>query len=429
MKKTLRWGLALTALAIIGVTNAQASDPIAAWNQISESAVKASGHPPPVAALDFAIVQLAIYDAVESIDGRYEPYYTRIPGATGSLSAAAAKAGHDTLVGLFPAQTAAVDVAYADFLAANGVDPLDPGTAVGAQTAANILALRANDGRFPLSPPPFLGSTTIGQWRPTLSLLPGPPPSLAPGLTPWVATVRPFTMQSDSQFRVDPPADLTSQLWADNYNETKALGSLTSATRTAEQTEIGYFWADSGPVLWQNALRYISQNYVNDTGDSARMYALAEAAMADAQIACWDSKYFYNFWRPITAIRLGDQDGNPATTVDPEWQPLINTPNFPEYPSGHADISGAVSRMLRLFFGTDEVTFQMTTTNALAPQKTRTFTRFSQAEQEVIDARVYVGIHYRNSDRVAGVQGRHVANWVFRHTLRPVEKPRDERED
>ena len=429
MKKTLRWGLALTALATIGVTNAQASDPIAAWNQISENAVKTSGHPPPVAALDFAIVQLAIYDAVESIDGRYEPYYTRIPGATGSLSAAAAKAGHDTLVGLFPAQTSALNMAYADFLAANGVDPLDPGTAVGAQTAANLLALRMNDGRFPLNPPPFFGSTTIGQWRPTPSLLPGPPPSLAPGLTPWVATVRPFTMQSDSQFRVDPPPELTSQLWADNYNETKALGSLTSATRTAEQTEIGYFWADSGPVLWQNALRYISQNYVNDTGDSARMYALAEAAMADAQIACWDSKYFYNFWRPITAIRLGDQDGNPATRVDPEWQPLINTPNFPEYPSGHADISGAVSHMLRLFFGTDEVTFQMTTTNALAPQKTRTFTRFSQAEQEVIDARVYVGIHYRNSDRVAGAQGRHVANWVFRHSLRPVERPRDERED
>lgn len=426
MKKTLRGGFALAVLAGIAVTNVQAADPIAAWNQISENAVKTAGHPPPVAALDFAIVHLAIYDAVESIDGRYEPYYTRIPGAKGSLSAAAAQAGHDILVGLFPAQTAALGVAYADFLAANGVDPLDPGTAVGALAAANLLQLRANDGRFPLNPPPFLGSTAIGQWRPTPSLVPGPPPNLAPGLTPWVATVRPFTMQSDSQFRVDPPPALTSQLWADNYNETKALGSLTSAMRSAEQTEIGYFWADSGPVLWQNALRYISRNYVNDTGDSARMYALAETAMADAQIACWDSKYFYNFWRPITAIRLGDQDGNPATAVDPAWQPLINTPNFPEYPSGHAGISGAVSHMLRLFFGTDEANFQMTTTNALAPQKTRTFTRFSQAEQEVIDARVYVGIHYRNSDRVAGEQGRQVANWVFRHTLRPIEKPGDE---
>ena len=422
MKKTLRWGLALTVLATF-VTNALAADPIAAWNQISEQAVKTAGHPPPVAALDFAIVQLAVYDAVESIDGRYEPYYTRVPGAAGSMSAAAAKAAHDTLVGLFPAQGGALDVAYANFLAANGIDPLDPGTAVGAQVAANMLALRANDGRFPPSPPPFLGSSAIGQWRPTPSLLPGPPPTMAPGLTPWVATVKPFTMQSDSQFRVDPPPALTSQLWATDYNETRTVGSLTSATRTAEQTEIGYFWADSGPVLWQNALRNISGQYLSDTGETARMYALVETAMADAQIACWDSKYFYNFWRPITAIRLGNQDGNPATTVDPNWQPLINTPNFPEYPSGHADISGAITHMLRLFFGTDDLAFQMTSTVALAPQKTRSFTSFSQAEQEVIDARVYVGIHYRNSDTTAEAQGRTVANWVFRHTLRPLDGP------
>ena len=429
MKTILRWGLALTVLAIILVTNAQAGDPIVAWNQISENAVKAGKHPLPITSVEFAIVQLAIYDAVESIDRRYEPYYTRVPGATGSPSAAAAKAGHDTLVGLFPAQSAALDAAYADFLATNGVDPLDPGTAVGAQAAANILALRANDGRFPLNPTPFLGSTAIGQWRPTPSLLPGPPPTLAPGLTPWLASVRPFTMHSGSQFRVDPPPEMTSQLWADDYNETKTVGSLTSTTRTGEQTEIGYFWADSGPLLWQNALRYISGTYLHDTGDSARMFALAEAALADAQIACWDSKYFYNFWRPITAIRLGDHDGNPATVVDPGWQPLINTPNFPEYPSGHADVSGAVSHMLRLFFGSDELTFQMTTTNALAPQKTRTFTRFSQAEQEVINARVYVGIHYRNSDTSARAQGVRVANWVFKHSLRPVDEPGDDPEE
>jgi hypothetical protein len=429
MKKILRWGSALTLLGMILTTNAQAGDPIAAWNQISENAVKAGKHPLPVTSVEFAMVQLAIYDAVESIDGRYEPYYTRVPGATGSLSAAAAKAGHDTLVGLFPAQSAALDAAYTDFLATNGVDSLDPGTAVGAQAAANILALRANDGRFPLNPSPFLGSTAIGQWRPTPSLLPGPPPTLAPGLTPWLASVRPFTMHSGSQFRVDPPPDLTSQLWADDYNETKTVGSLTSTTRTVEQTEIGYFWADSGPLLWQNALRYISGTYLHDTGDSARMFALAEVALADAQIACWDSKYFYNFWRPITAIRLGDQDGNPATVLDPGWQPLINTPNFPEYPSGHADVSGAVSHMLRLFFGSDELTFQMTTTNALAPQKTRTFTRFSQAEQEVINARVYVGIHYRNSDTTARAQGVRVANWVFKHFLRPVDEPGDDSEE
>ena len=426
MMKPLRWGLALTVLPLILVSNAQAADPIAAWNQITETAVNTGKHPLPVTSVEYAIVQLAIYDAVESIDGRYEPYYTRVPGATGSLSAAAAKAGHDALVGLFPAQGPALDMAYTDFMSTNGLDPLDPGTAVGAQAAANILMLRATDGRFPVNPPPFLGSTAIGQWRPTPSLLPGPPPTLAPGLTPWLASVRPFAMHSGSQFRVDPPPELTSDVWARDYNETKTVGSLTSSTRTAEQTEIGYFWADSGPLLWQNALRYISNTYLHDIGESARMFALAETALGDAQIACWDSKYFYNFWRPVTAIRLGDQDGNPATVVDPAWQPLINTPNFPEYPSGHADVSGAVSHMLQLFFGRDELTFQMTSTNALAPQKTRTYTRFSQAEQDVVDARVYVGIHYRNSDNTARAQGRTVANWVFRHYMRPVDESGDD---
>jgi hypothetical protein len=426
MNWIIRCGLASTVLATVLMTNARAEDPVAAWNQISENAVKLAGHPPPVAALDFAIVHLAIYDAVESIDRRYEPYYTLAPNATGSLSAAAAKAGHDVLVGLFPKQAPTLDQEYATYLAANGVDPSDPGTAVGAQAAANILALRSNDGRFPPNQPPFLGNTAIGEWRPTPSLLPGPPPSSAPGLTPWVADVRPFTIKSNTQFRLEPPPDLASKEWARDYIEVKSVGSLFSTTRTAEQTDIGYFWADSGPVLWQNALRNISGNYLNDIGDSARMYALAEAALADAQIACWDSKYFYTFWRPITAIRLGDQDGNRATEVDPDWQPLINTPNFPEYPSGHAAISGAISHVLRLFFHSDVLSFQMTTTNTMALQKTRTFTRLSQAEQEVVDARVYVGIHYRNSDTAARAQGRRVSNWVFKHYFRPVRRHADD---
>ncbi len=419
MKKTILCGLTVLMLATAFAARAKADDPIAAWNEIAEKAVKTAGAPPPVAALDFAIVHLAIYDAVESIDRRYEPYHILVVDANGSMSAAAAKAGHDVLVGLF-GPTPAIDTAYTNYLTTNGINPLDPGVTVGAQAAASILALRSNDGRFPLNPPPFLGSTAIGQWRPTPSLLPGPPPSFAPGLTPWVASVTPFTMKSNSQLRVDPPPSLTSDLWADNYNEVMAIGSLISTTRTAEQTEIGYFWADSGPVLWQNALRYISLNYLDDIGDSARMFALAETSMADAQIACWDSKYFYNSWRPITAIRLGDQDGNPETAVDPNWQPLINTPNFPEYPSGHASISGAISHVLRLFFHANELNFQMTTTNANAPQKTRTFTRFSQAEDEVVDARVYVGIHYRHSDLAARTQGLRVANWVFKNYFRPI---------
>jgi hypothetical protein len=422
MKKIIQCVFALTVFATGFVPTAKANDPIADWNAIAETAVKTAKHAPPVAALDFAIVHLAIYDAVESIDRRYEPYHAFVPGATGSLSAAAAKAGHDVLLGLFPAQGAALDADYANFLATNGIDPFDPGIAVGAQAALAILALRSNDGRFPLNPPPFLGDTAIGQWRPTPSLLPGAPPSFAPGLTPWVANVTPFTMNSNSQFRVDPPPDLSSDVWTADYNEVMTVGSLASTIRTPEQTDIGYFWADSGPVLWQNALRYISRNFLNDAGDSARMYALAEASLADTQIACWDTKYFYNFWRPITAIRAGG--GDPALVADPAWQPLINTPNFPEYTSGHASTSGAISHVLRLFFGADELNFQMTTTNPNALQKTRTFTRFSQAEEEVVNARVYVGIHYRNSDTTARAQGLRVANWVFKNYFRPIGDPR-----
>ena len=426
MKKIILCGLVVVGLATAFAMNAKAGDPIADWNAIIEKAVRTAGAPPPVAALDFAIVHLAIYDAVESIDRRYEPYHALVPGASGSLSAAAAKAGHDVLAKLFPTQGPTLDTEYTNYLTANGIDPFDPGVAVGALAAADILALRSNDGRFPPNPPPFLGSTAIGQWRPTPSLLPGPPPSFAPGLTPWVAKVTPFAMNSDSQFRVDPPPDLASDTWAEDYTEVKSLGELDSTTRTADQTEIGYFWADSGPLLWQNALRFISRNYLDSVGDAARMFALADTALADAQIACWDSKYFYNFWRPITAIRLGAEIANPGTDPNPDadWQPLINTPNFPEYPSGHNSVSGAVSHMLGLFFGTDEVSFQMTTTNSNALQKTRFYTRFSQAEDEVIVARIYVGIHYRTSDRVARAQGIQVADWVFKNFFRPIGDPR-----
>jgi hypothetical protein len=424
MKKIIQCGLAVILLASSLATKATAGDVIADCNAIAEKEIKAANHPLPVTSVEFAMVHLAIYDAVESIDQRYEPYHALVPNATGSMSAAAAKAGHDVLIGLFPAQVASIDADYADPLTTCRIHPGDLGTTVGGQAAADILLLRGNDGRFPLNPPPFVGDNAIGQWRPTPSLLPGPPPSLAPGLVPWMAKVTPFTMKTNSQFRADPPPDLASDTWAADFNEVKAVGSLTRTTRTPEQTDIGYFWADSGPLLWQNALRYISRTYVSDLGESARMFVLADVALADAQIACWESKYFYNFWRPITAIQLGDQDGNPATDGDPNWQPLINTPNFPEYPSGHASISGAASHVLRLFFGRDELNFQITTTNPNALQKTRYFTRFSNAEDEVVNARVYVGIHFRNSDRSARAQGLRVANWVFKNYFRPIGDPR-----
>jgi PAP2 superfamily len=426
IKNTLVDGFALALIANSFVAIANAQDTIADWNAIAETVVKTAGHAPPVAALDFAIVHLAIYDAVQSVEHGHHPYHAVTHHQSGSAKAAAAKAGHDILVGLFPSQSDSLDTNYTNYLAENGIDPFDPATEAGARAASNVLTLRANDGRFPPNPPPFLGSDTVGQWRPTASLLPGAPPSFAPGLTPWVANVTPFTMKSTSQFRVGPPPSLASQVWLRDYDEIKDIGSLFSSTRTPDQTEIGYFWADSGPVMWQSALRDISRSYLHDIGTTARMYALADTALADAQIACWDSKYFYNFWRPITAIRLGDQDGNTGTDADPDWQPLINTPNFPEYPSGHSTTSAAIAHVLRLFFGRDQLKFHMTTTNPHAQQKTHTFTRFSQAEEDVVNARVYVGIHYRNTDNVSRIQGHKVADWTFEHFCRPFGEPRCE---
>jgi hypothetical protein len=213
---------------------------------------------------------------------------------------------------------------------------------------------------------------------------------------------------------------LSSPRYREDYNEIKAIGALNSPTRTADQTDIGYFWAANTGVLWNRAIQGVVMASEATLVDNARLLALVNLAGADSAIACWDTKYTYVFWRPVTAIQEGEHDGNPETVGDPNWQPLINTPNFPEYTSGHVAYSSAVAQMLKLFFKTDKVTFTVTALNPLAVQKTRTYTRLSEAVEETIDARVYVGIHFRTSDEVARKQGRHVAQWGFGHFLRPL---------
>jgi hypothetical protein len=255
---------------------------------------------------------------------------------------------------------------------------------------------------------------------PTPSYLSGPPPTLAPGAIPWLATVTPFTLRSPSQFRAAPPNKLSSKRYAEEYNEVKALGALQNSTRTAEQTDLAYFYADNGVLT--RALHTIAEAHITNLGDSARLFALAHLAVADAIITCWDSKYFYVFWRPVTAIHQGDNDGNARTQSDPTWQPLINTPNYPEHSSGANSIAGAVTRTLRLFFGADNLSFTATSTYPLAVQKSRTYSRFSHAAEDVVNARIYLGIHFRTADEDARRQGRQVAKWVFKRFLRPVNK-------
>jgi hypothetical protein len=397
------------------------ADAVTDWNAIAIQAIAGSpSHPGATAVLDSAMVQAAVYDAVEAINGRFRPYHVHIPGATGSPAAAVAKATHDVLVSRFPLLTGSLDKTYHDYLATHGLSESDPGVAVGQKAAAGIIALRANDGSFPLNPAPFTGGTDPGVWRPTPSYLPGPPPSNSPALAPWLATVTPFTLTSPSQFRAVPPPSLKSKRYAIAFNEVKAMGAASNSARTPAQTDLGLFWFASYQVLWNQVLRDIATAHVHNIDDSARLFALANLAMADAIITAWDTKFHYVFWRPVTAIHDADNDGNRETDSDANWQPLINTPNYPDYTSGANNISGAATRALALFFGTDEMTFSATTTNPAALQQVRTFNRFSDAAAEVVNARIYEGIHFRFADVQARKQGRHVAQWVFSHFLRSV---------
>jgi hypothetical protein len=416
------------------------ADAVTDWNAIAIQIIvntpspATPSHPGATSFLDSAIVQAAVYDAVESITGRFRPYAIHVPGASGSTAAAVAKAAHDVLVNRFPSQTVFLDTTYHAYLTAHGLAETDAGVAVGRAAAAGIIALRANDGSFPncspMPPPPlcrFVGSTDIGVWRPTPSFLPGPPPSNSPMLAPWLSVVTPFTLTSNSQFRAVPPPSLTSKRYAAAYNEVKSLGARFNSGRTAEQTEIGLFWYSNYLVLWYHALRDIADAHVHNIDDSARLFALTSLAMGDAVLTAWDTKYHYasnhsTSWRPITAIRNGDSDGNPETVADPNWEPLQNNPNYPEYSSGANNVTGAVTRMLALFFGTDEMTFTVTTTNhPPAIHTTRTYNRFSDAAADVLNARIYAGIHFRYADVQGRKQGRHVAQWVFGHFLRSVD--------
>jgi hypothetical protein len=324
-----------------------------------------------------------------------------------------------------------LDATYHAYLAAHSLSESDAGVAVGAQAAAGIIALRASDGSFPLNPPPFTGSDQIGVWRPTPSYLPGPPPTLSPALAPWLANVTPFTLTSPSQYRPGPPPPLDSNRYAAAFNEIKAFGARVNSSRSLDQTNLAMFWNSNFLVLWNAALRDIIAPHVPDIQDSARLLAIASLAMADAGITAWDTKFHYVFWRPVTAVQEADNDGNPDTVGDPNWQPFINTPNYPEYTSGANNVTGAVTRILALFFGTDEPawTFTVTTTNAAAPQQTRIYNRFSDAAADVVNVRVYQGIHFRFADVIARKQGRHVAQWAFAHFLRPLDDDHDDGED
>jgi hypothetical protein len=411
---------------VMSRSTSTATDAATDWNAIAVQALATAGsaRPGQIVFLDLAIVQAAVHDAVQAIDRRYRPYHVMLlRGASGSPEAAAAKAAHDVLVSILPGQAAALDTTYHDYLTTHGLAEDDPGVSIGALAAAGILALRATDGRVPNPlPPPFIGGTDPGVWRPTPSNPPeGPPPSFAPMALSWLGAVPPFTLKSGDQFRADAPPPLSSKRYAKDYNEVKALGARFNSARTPKQDQLASFYAGNNFILWNRILRDIAAAHTDNIGDNARLLALGTLAVADSFIASWNDKLHYVFWRPITAIQEGDNDGNPRTTGDPNWQPLFNTPNYPEYTSGANDVVGALARVLQLFFRTDRMTFTVFSQHPLAVPNTLTYHRFSDWASDSVDVRIYQGIHFRFGDEAGLEQGRQVAEWAFRHFLEPID--------
>jgi hypothetical protein len=335
-----------------------------------------------------------------------------VPATDGSesKSAAAAAAAHDVLVSLFPTQAATLDAQLAASLAGIPAGASKTaGIAIGQSAAATMIAARVNDGRF--GPSVAVPGSAPGQWRPT-------PPAFAIDPASWVANVKPFLLPRGDMFRSDGPNALTSAAYAADFNEVKSLGSATSTTRTADQTDAALWWQDNGPALWNRILRNLAVSQGLDIAAAARMFGMADLAGADGAISCWNDKYYWNFWRPITAIREADTDGNPATVADPTWTPLIATPAFPDHPSGHSCLSGAIVKTLQAFFGTDKIAFSAFSNNS---QTTRSFARLSLALKEVLDARVWAGIHFRTADMQGAVIGKKVAHYLVKNYFAPVD--------
>ncbi len=404
-----------------------------------------------------AIVHIAVFDAVNAIAGGYQSYTRLSPAhADTSMKAAIAQAAHDTLVALFPSQAQSFDEQLTEDLShiPHG-HPKANGIGLGRRAAAAILALRADDGSQHAEPRvgvDYLTSDEPGRWRQDpISQIP-----LALGAR-W-GEVRPFVLMSAEQYRVPPPPALESPEYAAAFDEVKRLGGdgvVTPTERTAEQTEIGIYWAYDGtpslcapPRLYNQIAVQIADQMGSDVVELARLLALVNVAMADAAIAVWESKYTYDFWRPVTGIREADEgagptgagDGNPATGGDPTFTPLgapasnLNGPNFtppfPAYPSGHAGFGGAVFQMLRRFYRTDDIAFTFVSDEFngetqdnegnVRPLIPRSFSSLSQAEEENGQSRIYLGIHWA-FDKTEGIaQGRRVANTVFRNALRPL---------
>ena len=408
-----------TAAALVGAAItvcaprcASAQNIVVDWNAIAITAAGAAGQNSLMQERSFAVTSVAVSDAVNAISRKYTRFGSGpTPPAGASTTAAAVGAAHRALTQLLPSQTQFLDTMLAQSFAKFGVSAGDPGFAFGEAVADQSVGLRAADGaaqaQYPYTAP---NAGAPGVWIPT-------PPAFAAALLPGWGAVQPWVLGSAAQFRPDEGPDLTSRRYGRDLNEVKEIGALNSATRTAEQTNIAKFWVASAALIWNPILRQLALGLGLDESEAARAFALMNVAGADARIACWDAKYAFNFWRPVTAIQRADEDGNPATDAEPGWTPFIATPNFPEYVSGHTTVSGAMATVLRLLFD-DDPGIPFTATSPTNPGFERHWATFSEGVREVIDARVYSGIHFRSSDEHGAKVGRQVARFTARHAFK-----------
>jgi hypothetical protein len=415
--------VAPTLISTVGAETAPAENAVLAWNEIATNSIVVTAEQPPHAStISFAMVQGAVYDAVNAIDGGFASYLdTPTADSSLSLEAAAATAAFGVLSGLFPDQRADLQVAYGESLATVDDGQAETGgIEVGEAAAAAMLAARADDGRggeFAFTP-----GEAPGEWRLA-------PPANLEDPAAWVAIVEPFVVADVAELRTAGPLALTSAEYAAEFDEVKELGSLSSTTRTADQTEAAIFWQGHGVAMWNGLVRQLAASDQLDVAASARLLAMTNLAAADGAIGCWNDKAHWNLWRPITAIREAADDGNPATEPDAEWLPLfdpstpvqagtpLTTPGFPDHPSGHGCISGAFVGVLQDFFGSDEVEVSFTSPRT---GTTRSFDRLSAVLDEIIEARIWAGIHFRTADVQGAALGDEVADYLGANYFQPV---------
>jgi len=428
--------VALVAAGPVPVS-AAAPDTVLEWIGVMNTTVLAGGTNPLVSTRVVALVSASVFDAVNGIDRRFQALHVK-PAAPHNASerAAAIQAAYVILVDLYPLQAATLktqhDASLAALASTEKAQSIAAGVAWGQTVADAIWAWRLTDGIAP-APPPFLGvqsivgtPAAIGAWRPTPQGLPNQLPGVS-GAGPQFATMTPWVLIRPSQFRLPPPPTLDSQQYAADLDELFKMGVYSGSGRTQDQSDLALFWAGNTPLYWNRIAAQLSVERGLSFTENAHLFALLNVSMADAGIACWDGKYRYVFWRPITAIR----DGFTPADSDPAWIPWLDffpggTPAHPEYPSGHSTVSGSAAFILAARFG-ENTAFSLD--SETLPGKTRSFASFTDATMEIADARVFGGIHYRTSCVRGNMLGRTVADYVSRHALRPTGDDENDDED